>query len=72
LPVAVTYFQIIEVQDGGVVVIGGLQRETVYQTLYQLPHGGPNAAWTKMKQYLKVPRYWHTSFLIPDNIVDCS
>jgi hypothetical protein len=25
-----------------------------------------------MEQKLKMGRYWHTAFLVPDNIVDCN
>ena len=37
--------------------------------MYQL--SSPNASWTTMKQTLKVGRYSHVSFLIPDAIVTC-
>jgi hypothetical protein len=41
-------------------------------TLYQLPHGGQDAVWTKMEQKMKTGRRRHTAFLVPDNFVDCS
>jgi hypothetical protein len=61
--------QMVEDQNGGVVLIGGLFN---LDTLYQLQHGGQGAVWTKMEQKMKTGRYSHTAFLIPDNIVDCS
>jgi hypothetical protein len=69
LPFAIGFSQMVEDQNGGVVLIGGLGN---LHTLYQLPHGGPDAVWTKMEQKMKTGRYRHTAFLIPDNIVDCS
>jgi hypothetical protein len=41
-------------------------------TLYQLPHGGQDAVWIKMELKMKTGRFWHTTFLVPDNLVDCS
>ncbi len=63
----------VEDQNGGVILIGGLSSsyETL-DTLYQLPHGGQDAVWTKMEQKMKSGRYAHTAFVVPDNIVDCS
>ena len=65
--------QMVEDQNGGVVLIGG-QSSSVYNldTLYQLPHGGQDAVWTKMEQKMQKGRTLHTAFLIPDNIVDSS
>ena len=63
----------VEDQNGGVVLIGGVSSSSVYlDTLYQLPHGGQDAVWTQMEQKMKTGRYQHVAFLIPDNIVDCS
>jgi hypothetical protein len=64
----------VEYPNGGVVLIGGVTSnyEDAHGALFQLSHGGWNAHWTRMRQHLKVPRLYHTSFLIPDNIVDCS
>jgi hypothetical protein len=60
-------------QNGGVVLIGGRSSSTDYlDTLYQLPHGGQDAVWTKMEEKLKTGRRDHTAFMVPDNIVDCS
>ena len=65
--------QMVEDQNGGVVLIGGLSSSVgILNTLYQLPHGGKDAVWTKMEQKMKTGRYSHTAILVPDNIVDCS
>jgi hypothetical protein len=69
LPLAIGSFQMVQDQNGGAVVIG-LSSSKV--SLYQLPHGGQDAVWTKMEQKLKTGRYIHTTILIPDNIVDCT
>ncbi len=73
LPFGITESQMVEDQNGGVVLIGGDPSSGVsLDTLYQLPHGGQDAVWTKMEQKLKTGREQHTAFLIPDNTVDCS
>jgi hypothetical protein len=73
LPFGISLSQMVEDQNGGVVLIGGESEfEANLDTLYHLPHGGENAVWTKMEQKLKIGRYSHTAFLVPDNIVDCS
>jgi hypothetical protein len=72
LPFGIFGSQIIEDQNGGLVLIGG-QSPSVSKlgTLYQLPHGGQEAVWTKKEQMMKTRRYFHTAFLIPDNIANC-
>jgi hypothetical protein len=65
--------QMVEDQNGGVVLIGGYSPSVdALDTLYQLPHGGQDAVWTKMEQKMNTRRWQHTAILIPDNIVDCS
>jgi hypothetical protein len=65
--------QMVEDQNGGIVLIGGRSLSVDnLDTLYQLPHGGQDAVWTKMEQKMKTGRAWHTAFLVPDNIVECS
>ncbi len=74
LPFGIDESQMVEDQNGGVVLIGG-QSSSSYvtlDTLYQLPHGGQDAVWTKMEQKMQTGRRRHTAFLVPDNIVDCS
>jgi hypothetical protein len=65
--------QMVEDQNGGVVLIGGYSSPGGnLDTLYQLPHGGEDALWTKMEQKMNTGRSEHTAFLVPENIVDCS
>jgi N-acetylneuraminic acid mutarotase len=73
LPIGIGDSEMVEDQNGGVVLIGG-DSSSVFNldTLYQLPHGGQDAVWTKMEQKMKTGRNSHTAFLIPDNVVDCS
>ncbi len=73
LPFGIDESQMVEDQNGGVILIGGRSYSVVnLDTLYQLPHGGQDAIWTKMEQKMKIGRHRHTAFLVPDNIVDCS
>jgi hypothetical protein len=73
LPFGIAESQMVEDQNGGVVLIGGFSSSAgTLDTLYQLPHGGQDAVWTKMEQKMKTGRAWHTAFLVPNNIVDCS
>jgi len=37
--------------------------------MYKL--SSPNGHWTEMKQTLKESRYYHASFLVPDELVNC-
>jgi N-acetylneuraminic acid mutarotase len=75
LPLEVFEPQLIEDQNGGVFLIGGasIREDFSYiDTLYQLPYGGQDAVWTKMKQKLNTARRFYTAFLVPDNTVECS
>jgi hypothetical protein len=73
LPFGIEDSQMVEDQNGGVVLIGGYSSSVgTLDTLYQLPHGGQDAVWTKMEQKLKTGRREHTAILVPDNIVECS
>jgi hypothetical protein len=73
LPFEIDESQMVEDQNGGVVLIGGYSLSGCnLATLYHLPHGGQDAVWTKMEQKMKTGRYSHTAILVPDNIVDCS
>jgi hypothetical protein len=74
LPFGIYQSHMVEDQNGGVVLIGGSSSSVDnLDTLYQLPHGGQDAVWIKMKQKIKkTGRNWHTAFMVPDNIVDCS
>jgi hypothetical protein len=73
LPFGIDLAQMVEDPNGGVVLVGG--RSDFYRyldTLYQLPHGGADAVWTKMEQKLKIARRDHVAFLVPDDVVDCT
>jgi N-acetylneuraminic acid mutarotase len=73
LPFGINGSEMVEDQNGGVVLIGGESSSiSKLDTLYQLPHGGQDAVWTKMEQKMKTGSIQHTAFLIPDNSVDCS
>jgi hypothetical protein len=71
LPFGIEDSKMVEDQNGGVVLIGGESSsyETL-DTLYQVPHGGQDAVWTKMEQKIKTGRSRLTAFLVPDNILD--
>jgi hypothetical protein len=73
LPFGIDDSELVEDQNGGVVLIGGRTSSVdSLDTLYILQHGGQDSVWTKMEQKLKTGRRYHTAFMVPDNIVDCS
>ncbi len=73
LPFGIWSSQMVEDQNGGVVLIGGAgDPYGGLDTLFQLPHGGLDAVWSKMAQKLKTTTRYQIAFLVPDNIVDCS
>jgi hypothetical protein len=73
LPFGIYEGEMVEDQSGGVVLVGGeSDADPFLDTLIQLPHGGADAEWIRMKQKLKLKRRNHVAFLVPDNIVDCS
>jgi hypothetical protein len=73
LPFGIDFSRMVEDKNGGVVLIGGLGSSFGnLDSLYQLPHGGQDAEWTKMEQKLKTGRRSHTAFLVPDDVVDCT
>jgi hypothetical protein len=73
LPFGIALSQMVDDLNGGVVLIGGESSSVgTLDTLYQLPHGGQDAVWTKMEQKMKTGRLYHTAILVPDNLVDCS
>jgi hypothetical protein len=54
-------------------LIGGLSSSVgILNTLYQLPHEGQDAVWTKMEQKMKTGRHAHTAFMFSVNLVACS
>jgi hypothetical protein len=73
LPFGIDNSQLVEDQNGGVVLIGGASFAIGnLNSLYLLSHGGQDSEWTKINKMVKIGRREHTAFLIPDNIVDCS
>jgi hypothetical protein len=73
LPFGIYGSQMVEDQNGEVVLIGGqISSGRNLDNLYQLPHGGQDAVWNKMEQKMNTGRSSHTAILVPDNIVDCS
>jgi hypothetical protein len=74
LPFGIWRSQMVEDQNGGVVLIGGQSSSSTgnLYNLVQLPHGGQDAVWTEMEQEMQKGKNLHTAFLIPDNVVDCS
>jgi hypothetical protein len=73
LPFGISESQMVEDQNGGIFLIAGYSSSVgILDTLYQLPHGGQDAVWTKMEQKMNTGRRDHTAFMVPDNIVDCS
>ena len=64
----------IEDGNGGVVLVGGRSTSigNKYDFLFHLPHSGSDAKWTEMNQKLKIGRWRHVAFLVPDNLVECS
>jgi hypothetical protein len=73
LPFGIHDASLVEDPAGGVILVGGVSKYDQYlQTLFRLSDAGGDAKWVEMPQKLKDGRYWHTSFLIPDDIVTCS
>jgi hypothetical protein len=73
LPFVIDISQMVEDQNGGVILIGGRSSSFVnLDTLYQIPHGGQDAVWIKMEQKMQTKRYDHTAVLVSNNSVDCS
>ncbi len=72
LPLEIDDSQMVEDENGGVILIGGYSSHGRLDTLYQLPYGGLGADWTPMVQKLQIARNQHTAFLVPDSAVNCS
>ena len=49
---------------GGVVIIGGFSQRGYLDTIYHLPHAGPDASWQKLPQKLTNANCYHVAFLI--------
>ncbi len=62
----------IEDHEGGDVLVGGhTLLVDLLDTLFRLPHGGPDAMWIELEQKIKTGRYWHTAGLVTDSLVNC-
>ena len=72
LPIGICCGTMAEDPSGGVVMIGGQSGSITLGTIFRLPNAGPGATWVEMPQKLKTPRFWHTSFIIPDDLADCN
>ena len=73
LPFGIGDSQMVEDQNGGVVLIGGgAHLVGCLSTLYQLADGGVDAEWTEMEQKMNIRRKLHKAFLVPNSSVDCS
>ena len=73
LPFGIMLAAMVEDPSGGVVLIGGYNKERKeLSTLFRLPHAGSGATWEEMPQKLKTARYGHTAFLIPDELANCN
>ena len=73
LPVPLCYGALVEDPAGGVIMVGGYNAEVAYHdTLYRLPHAGPDASWFKMPQRLQNARRFHVSFLVPEGLANCT
>ena len=63
-------------EQGRVVLVGGAaavsRTNVILDSLYYLSDGGAGAMWTKMDQKLKIGRFYHSAFLVHDNITNCS
>ena len=71
LPYPICCSAIVEHPLGGVALIGGrANSSTLLNTIYYLPHAGVDAKWELMPQKLQMARYYHTAFLVPDEIAD--
>ena len=72
LPYGIAGSSMVEYQDGVILIGGddGLQFDAKSNLLFQL--SSPFGTWFQMRQTLKVPRSYHVSFLVPDELVVCN
>ncbi len=72
LPFGVGDTTLVEDPAGGVILVGGISPNLGYlDTLLRLPYAEADG-WVEMPQHLKTKRRFHTAFMIPDGISDCS
>ncbi len=67
LPKTASYGTVLEFKNS-IILVGG-QGEIDGRHLYKL--SSPNGTWTEMKQTLNEPRFYHASFFVPDELVNC-
>lgn len=62
---------IVEHYNGGIVVVGGLDGLGIARSdLFYL--ASPESDWVTLTQRLKIPRFYHTAFLIHNSLVKCT
>ena len=64
LPFRFMFGALVQHPLGGVALIGGIRGNDPLDTVYYLPHAGPDATWQKLPQRLNVPRLFHFWFLM--------
>jgi hypothetical protein len=73
LPFGISHASLVEDPSGGVVLVGGNSFDNRHlKTLFSLSDAGDDAKWIEMPQKLKIGRYDHTAFLVPDDVATCS
>ncbi len=71
LPFGIHTAELIEDSLGGVIFIGGNSAKDAYlDSLFRLDNAG--AQWEELPQKLLSGRDWHTAFLIPDYLTNCT
>jgi hypothetical protein len=71
LPVGIESGAMVQDWKGGVILVGGFSEHAAIDTLWRLSDVGPDAAWMRLKQKLKTPRFGHVAFYIPDSLTSC-
>ncbi len=68
----ITAASLVEDPDGGVLLIGGFTEKDikVHDTIYKL--SSLEDDWKELPKKLKTPRFGHTAFFVPDNVVNCN
>ena len=71
MPIGITLGSMQEHPKGGALLIGGVDsNNNVLDTIYHLP--SVTGRWVKLPWKLQVPRYRHTTLMIPDSLTTCS
>ena len=71
LPRGVSLSQLVELPDGGIILVGGKQDKanTGLKSIFYLSHSEAN--WTELTQTLTLGRNCHVAFFVPDGITNC-